>query len=60
MNVHAVSPVDGKKFKTRMEGQINALSGGVEYPFGGLISGLKVNLSGQGTSIMLSLGMVIN
>ena len=43
-----------------MEGQVNALSGGVEYPFGELISSLKVNLSGQGTSIMFSLGTVIN
>ena len=60
VNVHAVSPVDGNKFKTRMEGQVNALSGGVEYPFGDLISGLKVSLSGQGASIMLNLGTVIN
>ena len=60
VNVHAVSPVDGNKFNTRMEGQVNALSGGVEYPFGELISSLKVNLNGQGTSIMFSLGTVIN
>ena len=43
-----------------MEGQANTFSGGVEYPFGGLISGLKVSLSGQSASVVLSLGTVIN
>ena len=60
VNVHAASLVESNKFKTRMEGQVNALSGGVEYPLGELISGLKMSLSGQGASIMLNLGTVIN
>ena len=59
-NIHVAPLGDGNKFKKRMEGQANTFSGGVEYPFGGLISGLKVSLSGQSASVVLSLGTVIN
>lgn len=58
--VHTTFRGEETSFRKRMEGQVNTIQAGAELAFGGFIGGVRLKLSGQAGSVILTLGTRID